>query len=189
MTQNTPIAEALRRAERTVTLRPERGQRTFRNIARVTRGLRCEVIEGDDYLIADVGRALGGGGDGPSPSTLLRAALSSCVAIGVKQWALRDGVPIDEVSVTVETDLDARGQLGVADEITPGFLCIRLLIDVVGPTDPKTVDAVIAKSLRYSPLRDVFEVPQTLNHQVRLNGPGAASAPTEITPKEVRHGS
>lgn len=171
MCDQNHIREALRRAEKTVTLRPERGQRVYRNSAQVRHGTRCEVTEGAERMSVDVPRALGGAGDTPSPSTILRAAFTSCVAIGVKQWAARHDVPIEAVDVTLETDIDARGQLGVADQITPGFLGIRLEIDVASPAPGAEVEEIIAKSLRYSPLVDVFANPQLISQKIRVRSP------------------
>lgn len=175
MTDTQTIGDAIRRAERTVTLRPERGQRVYRNTARLRAGTFCEIVEGQHVLQADVGRALGGLGIAPSPSMILRAALTSCVAIGVKQAAARVGVEIDAVDVTLETDVDARGQLAVADNITPGFLGIRLVIEVTSQAPRPDIDVIVARSLRYSPLIEVFAKPQTLTHEIRVSEP----APTE----------
>lgn len=173
MSETHRIGEALERAERTVTLRPERGQRVYRNCASVRAGTRCEVAEGEQRLTIDVGRALGGEAAGPTPSTLLRAALTSCLAIGVKQWAARRGVPVEAVEVTVETDVDARGQLGVSPGITPGFEGIRLEIEVRSPAPRALVEEIVATSLKYSPLIEVFAKPQEIAQQVRITEPEA----------------
>ncbi|MEM9045418.1 MAG: OsmC family protein [Pseudomonadota bacterium] len=171
MNGSTSIRAALERAARTVTLRPERGQRTYTNIARVQHGTCCTISEGNDRMVIDVPQALGGAGAGPSPSTVLRAAFTSCIAIGIKQSAARESVEVDAIEVRLETDVDARGQLGLADEITPGFLGIRLQIDVRTPADPSKLDDIIAKSLRYSPLLEVFANPQSVTHQIRVAPP------------------
>ncbi|MEM9097719.1 MAG: OsmC family protein [Pseudomonadota bacterium] len=168
MTETQHIRDALERAEKAVTLRPQRGQRIFRNTAQVRRGTRCEVIEQDEQMVIDVPQALGGTGEGPSPSMVLRAAFTSCIAIGIRQWAARLDVPIDTVDVTLETDVDARGQLGVADEITPGFLGLRLQIDIGSDAPLAAIDKIVATSLCYSPLLEVFENPQTVSHQIHV---------------------
>lgn len=174
MSEMHRIGEALKRAERTVSLRPERGQRTYRSLARIERGLSCEVSEGEDRLTIDVGRALGGEGAGPNPSTVLRAALSSCLAIGIKQWAARAGIAVDAVSVAVETDMDACGQLGVADAIAPGFQAIRVEFDIRAQASRTAIEQVVATSLRYSPLIDVFLNPQAIAHRLTVTEPKTA---------------
>ena len=162
------IREALRRAERTVTLRPERGQRVFSNKASVRTGTICNVVEGDERITVDVPRSVGGKHELPSPSTILRTAFTSCIAIGVRQWAARRDIAIESVDVTLETDVDARGQLGVTDEIVPGFTDIRLEIDVVSSAPSAEVENIVAASLKYSPLLDVFMNPQHVHHRTRI---------------------
>jgi uncharacterized OsmC-like protein len=98
--------QALERADKLVTLAPERGRRTYANKARIDSGTLCRIEEKDRVLMADAGRGLGGGDEEPTPSALFRSALSSCIAIGVKLWAARREVPIERVEVTLETDTD-----------------------------------------------------------------------------------
>lgn len=169
MSNTQTIKQALDRAVKTVTLRPERGQRVYRNVAIVDAGTRCETEEAGGTITMDVGKAVGGNDAGPTPSMVLRSAMSGCVAIGVKQWAARREVPIEQVEVILETDVDARGQLGVRDDIVPGFEGIRLTISVTSPAPPEVIEDLVATSLRYSPLMDVFCNPQPVEHRVSVN--------------------
>jgi uncharacterized OsmC-like protein len=50
-----------------------------------------------------------------------RGALGSCLALGYAMWAIRLDVPIESLEVDVEADYDTRGELGVADDIPPGY--------------------------------------------------------------------
>ena len=168
MSDMQSIKQALERAARTVTSRPERGQRVYRNVAAVGEGTGCSVQEAGHRLTLDVGKALGGKDAGPTPSMVLRSAMSGCVAIGVKQWAARYSVRIDQVEVVLETLVDARGQLGVCDDAAPGFEEIRLTIAVKSSAPREVIEEVIAASLRYSPLMDVFLAPQSVDHRVTL---------------------
>jgi uncharacterized OsmC-like protein len=165
------IRQSLERAVETVTLRPTRGQRTYTNVATISEGTRCRVVEGESDLLLDIPRSVGGGDEGPTPSAILRSAISSCVAIGIKQWAARYDVPVDQVVVRLETDSDARGQLGVCDDIAAGFLKTRIMIRVSSPADPATVDNVVRKSLKYSPLMDVLERSQVVETRLELAQP------------------
>ena len=166
------IKSAMERAARTVTLRPERGQRVYRNVATLEAGTCCRIEEADHEILLDVGRALGGNNAGPSPSMALRSAMSGCVAIGIKQWAAQSDIRIDRLEVVLETDVDARGQLGVDDAIVPGFDAIRLVITVESPAPRRRVLGIIETALKYSPLMDVFINPQTIEHQVFFDETG-----------------
>lgn len=168
------IKTAMERATQTVTLRPERGQRVYRNVATLGEGTHCRVEEAGHEIVLDVGPALGGKNAGPSPSMALRSALSGCLAIGIKQWAAQNDIRIDRLEVALETDVDARGQLGVDDTIVPGFEGIRLAIAVTSPAPPRRIREVIDRALRYSPLMDVFQNPQSIENQVSVTDPNAA---------------
>ena len=179
MSDSQSIKQALDRAARTVTLRPERGQRVYRNVAVVGEGTQCKVEEAGQKLILDVGKAVGGNDTGPTPSMVLRSAMSGCVAIGVKQWAARRDVPVDQVEVALETDVDARGQLGVCGKTAPGFEGIRLTIVVTSSAPRAVIEELIADSLRYSPLMDVFLNPQSVDHRLAVIASDAGGRSTE----------
>lgn len=160
------IKSALQRAERTVTLRPERGQRVYTNVATLEAGTCCRIAEANHEILLDVGRALGGNDAGPSPSMALRSAMSGCVAIGIKQWAAQRDVQIDRLEVVLETNVDARGQLGVDEDVVPGFEAIRLTITVQSPAPRRHILEAIETALKFSPLMDVFLNPQTIQRRV-----------------------
>ncbi len=173
------IKTALQRAERTVTLRPERGQRVYTNVAKLGTGTSCRIAEAGHEILLDVGRALGGNNAGPSPSMALRSAMSGCVAIGIKQWAAQRDMQIDGLEVVLETDVDARGQLGVDEEIVPGFEAIRMTITVQSPAPRQRVLEAIETALKFSPLMDVFLNPQSVRHRVVFaETPGEAGGET-----------
>lgn len=169
MASREQIRDALERATKTVTLKPSVGQRVYVNTAVIENGLTCRVQEKNHVLTADLPPSMGGEDCGPSPSALLRAALSSCVAMGVKMWAARRDVAIDRVEVRVETDVDARGQFGVAEEIAPGFEGVRIHIHVESPADPDLVRDIIQTSLRFSPLMDAFRKAQAVETHLSLD--------------------
>ncbi|MEM9570523.1 MAG: OsmC family protein [Pseudomonadota bacterium] len=174
MNSQSIIKSALERSVKTVTLKPARGQRTYTNTAIVEAGTVCRTVENDQEIILDVGKAMGGEDLGPSPSTMLRAAFSSCLAIGIKLWASRDDVPIDKITVVVDTDVDARGQLGVCDRVTPGFGTIAISISVQSDAAPAAIERVIEKSLHHSPLMDVFCNSQRVETALAISAPIAA---------------
>ena len=156
MASQENIRSALERAAATISLKPSVGQRLYKSTAVVENGLACRITEKNHVLIADLSPSMGGEGSGPSPSALLRAALSSCVAIGVKMWAARKSVAIDRVEVQVETGVDARGQFGVSQDISPGFEGVRINIRIDSAAGQKLLAEIVATSLRFSPLMDAF---------------------------------
>lgn len=165
------IKEALDRASNTISLKPSVGQRVYTNTAVVESGVACRMQEKNHVLTADLHAAMGGEDLGPSPSAIFRAALSSCIAIGVKMWAARKDVEVGQIGVKVETDVDARGQFGLADDIPPGFSAIRIYVHVDSTADPARVREVVDLSLRLSPLMDAITRPQVLETHVSVAAP------------------
>jgi len=163
---------ALERADRLVTLAPDRGRRTYSNTARINSGTLCEVEDKGHRFLIDAGKGLGGGDEDPTPSALLRSALSSCIAIGIKLWAARRDVMIDHVEVMLETDTDARGILGLSDKVAPGFTAVRMRIEVRSPAPSEQVEEIIAASLRFSPLIDALTNPQRIETSIAVTTPG-----------------
>jgi len=57
---------------------------------------------------------MGGGEAGPSSGFHARAGLESCIAIGNKMTAVREGHVLDRVEARVETDFDDAALFGLA---------------------------------------------------------------------------
>ncbi len=160
--------KALARSTKAVTLRPSKGQYTHKTSAVIDSGTACRIREKRLDMIVDVPASIGGGGVGSTPGALVRGALASCIAIGIKLWAARADMEIDFVDVHLEADVDARGELGVDDDVAPGFLDLRLKISVRSDAPTEDVEAVIARSLKYSPLFDVFSNEQPIRMALDL---------------------
>jgi uncharacterized OsmC-like protein len=93
-------------------------------------GLRFRVEGPKGDLITDMSQTVGGGATAPTPGWLLRAALASCDATAVAMEAARDGVELTDLTVTVESESDFRGVLGVAESVPPGPLSVRVRIEL-----------------------------------------------------------
>ncbi len=160
--------DALARSTKAVTMRPAIGQYTHTNSAVIENGTLCHVREKHLDMVVDVPPSIGGGGAGPTPGALVRSALTSCIAIGVKLWAARADIKIDYVDVQLEADVDARGEMGVDDKIAPGFLDTRLTICVRTNAPREDIEDVIARSLKYSPLFDIYSNEQKIHMNLEI---------------------
>jgi uncharacterized OsmC-like protein len=166
---NEEIRTILERKVKAVTLRPSVGQNTARTTVRLKPGLECEVTEGPWSLTVAMSEKSGGTGAGPNPGIIGRGALGSCLALGYAMWAARLGVRIDALEVEVEADYDSRGELGVADDVPPGYTQVRYLVTVASPASEEDVRRVIDTADRYSPYRDVFARAHDVRRQLRIS--------------------
>jgi uncharacterized OsmC-like protein len=162
------IKTALERNARAVSLRPSLALHTGKTTVRLKPGLECEVAEGPWRITVGIGEKSGGTNAGPSPGVLGRGALGSCLAVGYAMWAARLGVPIDALEVQVEADYDSRGELGVADDVPPGYTQVRYIVSVESPAPEEDVRRVIDTADRYSPYRDVFARANDIRREVRI---------------------
>jgi uncharacterized OsmC-like protein len=172
MADQLAIQKATERSMQLLTLQPSRGHLSCATKARLVDGLRCEIEEGPWRLAADMPAKVGGDGTAPTPGMLGRGALASCLTIGIASWAARLGVPLDAVQVEVETDFDARGELGMGD-VPPGYTEVRYAVAIASPAPRHELDRLLAMAERHSPYLDVFGRAIALKRVLRLNGEAA----------------
>jgi uncharacterized OsmC-like protein len=123
------IRSAIEEASGYLTEHPEAAVATdAAAIATREEGLRFRVEGPKGDVITDMTKTVGGGATAPSPGWLMRAALASCDATAVAMEAARGGVELTELTVTVDSDSDFRGVLGVDETVDPGPLAVRVRI-------------------------------------------------------------
>ncbi len=170
MADPAKIREIVERNCRMLDLKPNRGHLTGVTKARIVDGLRCEIEDGPWKLAADMPVKAGGEETAPTPGTLGRGALASCIAISVSMWAARMGIALDALEVEVQGDFDVRGELGVSEDVPAGYQEIRYLVSIDSPASERALAELLETAERHSPYVDVFSRAKTLNRIVRLNG-------------------
>lgn len=166
------IRTALERSARAVSLRPGVGRGTAVTRARVVEGLLCEVVEGPWTFRVDMPEKAGGTGAAPNPGTFGRGALAACLASGYAMWAARRGVALSRIEVEVQADYDVRGELGVSDDVDPGYQEVRYVVTVESEAPEEEVRAVLDEADRCSPYLDVFGRAHRLEREVRISTAG-----------------
>lgn len=146
--------------------------RSDADAARIT--LRAQGSQTDAPIACsvDIGRALyeaqahagvGGAGTGACSGDLLLGALAACAQITCQMVATAMGIPVNQISVTIEGDLDLRGTLGIARDVPVGFDAIRLRFDIDAPeAAPEQIQALREKTEQYC------VVMQTLLHPPQI---------------------
>jgi uncharacterized OsmC-like protein len=182
MTSPDQIRAAVDRIADKVAQRPSAGQGTATTRVTLKPGLECDIEDGSWKLTAGMHEKRGGTNAGPNPGILGRAALGSCLAIGYAIWAARFGVPIDALSVDVQADYDSRGELGLADDVPPGYTQVRYHVTITSPAPEADVVRVLDTADKYSPFRDVY----ARAHDIRRETTIVAAVPH---PGDTRAGS
>ena len=122
----------------------------------VEEGLRCRA-EGPNgaTLVSDMPQAIGGGGSAPSPGWLLRAALANCDATVIALRAAQLGVTLAMLEVTVDSESDDRGLLGMDDAISAGPLSMRIHVRIgANGVTPERLRDIVEWAEAHSPVGD-----------------------------------
>jgi uncharacterized OsmC-like protein len=129
-------------------------------------GLRFRVEGPRGTLGTDMAKSVGGGETASTPAWLMRAALASCDATLVAMEAARDGVELTDLKVTVDSESDFRGVLGVDDSVNAGPREIRVRIELAAANaTEKQLREIVQRAEARSPVRDalVREISMTTN--------------------------
>ena len=95
--------------------------------------MACSVDIGRVVYAAEAHAGVGGPGTAACSGDLLLGALAACAQVTCQMVAAAMGLPLRQVSVAVEGDLDLRGTLGVARDVPVGFDAIRLHFALYAP--------------------------------------------------------
>ena len=145
---------------------PDACQRTYSTRGQIRAGLACHIEQGRLSAITDLGPAMGGDAAGPSPGFYARSAIVGCVGIGIKMLAVREGLVLQTLTVTVETDFDDTALMGLgANAAAP--MATRVIIDIESTEDPAHIARIVDIALERDPwflaLRDAQVVEPQLN--------------------------
>ncbi|GAA1847331.1 OsmC family protein [Pseudonocardia ailaonensis] len=138
---------------------PDKALALFRATGSGGEGVRTALRIGRHEALVDEPPALGGDDAAPNPVEYALASLISCQVVTYRFWAAQLGIPLDDVRVEAEGDLDVRGFFGFDEAVRPGFGEVRLVVDLKGPASDaeyarlrETVDA-------HCPVLDLFRNP------------------------------
>jgi uncharacterized OsmC-like protein len=110
----------------------------------------------DTVLHADHPPVLVGRDNGPTPAEYLLHALGACLTAGVGNIAAARGIELDEVTATIEGDIDLQGILGLDPTVRNGFEGIRVSFHVKGAAEAEQLAALVRQSKARSAVYDVL---------------------------------
>jgi uncharacterized OsmC-like protein len=94
----------------------------------------CSVDLGRAMYEAQAHEGVGGAGTAACSGDLLLGALAACAQLTCQMVAAAMGIEAARVEVLVEGDLDLRGTLGLARDVSAGFTSIRLRFEIDAPS-------------------------------------------------------
>ena len=120
-------------------------------------GLRVRVDGPDGASVTtDMVPAVGGGGSAPSPAWLFRAGYASCVATLITLAAAVEGVELTDLRVTVDSESDDRGILGIDESVPAGPLSLRVAVRIASDSaDADRLRAIAEWGRSHCPVDDL----------------------------------
>jgi uncharacterized OsmC-like protein len=93
-------------------------------------GLYFDVVGPRGEVRTDMPPAVGGDATGFPPGWLLRAGLASCTGSVIAMRAASVGVKLDTLEVTVTSESDIRGMIGVDDKVSAGLRGLKMHVKI-----------------------------------------------------------
>lgn len=148
------IRQALERLSATISAEPAKARaKNAPATARLTEGLKCEVSGPyGERLVTDMPPAMGGTAAGPNPGWLLRSAMASCTATVIAMRAAKLGIALTTLEVTVESESDNRGILGLDEKVSARLGGVRTKVRIAGEADERALHEIVQWADAHSPV-------------------------------------
>jgi uncharacterized OsmC-like protein len=163
----TAIRDAIEAATEYLTQHPGEARYTdSAAVATLADGLRVTVSDPDGReIVTDMPKGVGGTASAASPGWLFRAALASCDATLIGMRAEMLGVVLTEVEVTIDSESNDHGILGIDESVPAGPLSVRTRVRVRAENaDEATLTELVEWAVGHCPVCDATKraVPMTL---------------------------
>lgn len=101
----------------------------------------------------------------PSASEALLAAFGSCLAVGIHANAVAQGIPITELAVELEADINTTAVWGAGDlnPKTIGFESVRVLVRLEADAPRNLLEGLVEHATRWSPVANTLHNPVHLD--------------------------
>jgi len=127
-------------------------------VARLRGGLAVDITGGGgETAVTDMVPSVGGGGSAPSPGWLFRAAAASCVATLVAMRAATLDITIKALEVSVDSESDDLGILGIDPAVPAGPLSVRVTVTLqASGLPPSELGDIVAWAVDHCPVTDAI---------------------------------
>lgn len=167
MDRDIQARNAQLRAIEAYKMRPKLAYACTNGTAEVRDGFGCNYMEGDYKQCIDMPVPIGGNGEAPTPGFFGRAAISGCIAIGIKMMATRESIAIDRVRVRIIQDWDNRGVLAMSGADTVAKQT-SIVIECLSREDDETLNKLVTRALEFDPWFLAYRDGQSVQVSVQI---------------------
>ena len=134
-------------------------------------GLRVAVTGPDGEVVrTDMPRSVGGTATAPSAGWLLRAAEAACVATLIAMRAASRGVRLTRLEVAADSQSDDRGILGLAADVPPGPLSVRIAVRAAAEGVPAAeLRSIVTWGIDHCPVLDAVRRAVPVQAEITLD--------------------
>ena len=125
------------------------------------------VTAGKHTFLVDEPAGLAGDDAAPSPVEVALGALIACQVVVYRLYAQQLEITVDDIAITAEGDLDARGLFGIDRSVRPGFDQVRLDVVLTGPESDQRYEQLKQVVDAACPVLDLFANPTPVVASVR----------------------
>lgn len=124
---NSDIRSTLERLGLKIAAQPEKATAKYAPAtATIEQGLKCRVTgPSGEHVETDMPPAMGGAASSPNPGWFFRASIAACCATVIAMRAALLGINLSKLEVTVESEGDHRGILGLNDQVSAAASSLR----------------------------------------------------------------
>jgi len=159
----SPLAAVLDATERAVHADPAAAAALFKARGSSTGPVTTTIGLGRHTVQTDEPATLGGQDSAPNPVEYALASLLSCQAVTYRFWAVKLGIEVEDIDISIEGDLDVRGFFGLDEQTRAGFGQVRVAVQVRGPETPQRYAELQAAVDAHCPVLDLFTNPTTVH--------------------------
>ena len=84
----------------------------------------------NELIISDMPATVGGEGSAPTPGWFMQAALATCNATHIAMRAAQEGIELNTLEVSIDTESDVRGIFGFQESIIAGPLNMKTRVRI-----------------------------------------------------------
>ena len=122
--------------------------------------IACSIEVGQAIVDAQAHSGVGGPGTAACSGDLLLGALAACAQLTCQLVASAMGIPIEEINVNVEGEMDLRGTLGISKDVPVGFQDIHAKFEIRAPeATPEQLNLLKEKTEQYCVIMQTLLAP------------------------------
>jgi uncharacterized OsmC-like protein len=122
--------------------------------------IACSIEVGQAIVAAQAHSGVGGPGTAACSGDLLLGALAACAQLTCQLVATAMGIPVEEINVNVEGEMDLRGTLGISKDVPVGFQDIHAKFEIRAPeATPEQLNSLKEKTEAYCVIMQTLLAP------------------------------